>query len=301
MAFDLRQAPRQTGRCALVTGANIGLGLETAKAFAGLGGSVILACRNADKAGAARDAILAAHPQAQVGIEAVDLSDLASVRACAARIAASRPTLDLLVNNAGIMMPPYSLSKDGFESQMAANYLGHFVLTGLLLPLLNATPGARVVTLSSLAHRWGPIRFDDPHFQQGYDKRRAYGQSKLACLVFAFELQRRLAASGSGTLSVAAHPGVAATNLGQHLPGLARWLMPMAGLVFNSAEGGALPSLYAALGSDIAGGDYCGPSHLGQMRGPAIKVGSSRMARDPEQGRKLWALSEALTGQHYLD
>lgn len=301
MAFDLTQAPRQTGRTALVTGANIGLGLETAKAFAGLGGSVILACRNADKAHAARDTILAVHPQAQVSIETLDLSDLASVRACGARIAAARQTLDLLINNAGIMMPPYSLSKDGFESQMAANYLGHFVLTGLLLPLLNATPGARVVTLSSLAHRWGPIRFDDPHFQQGYDKRRAYGQSKLACLVFAFELQRRLAASGASTISVAAHPGVAATNLGQHLPNLARWLMPAAGLIFNSASEGALPSLYAALGQDIIGGDYCGPGGLGQMRGPAIKVGSSRTARDPEQGRLLWELSESLTGLRYLD
>ena len=301
MAFDLRQVPRQTGRTALVTGANIGLGLETAKAFAGLGGSVILACRDTDKARVARDAILAQHPQAEVQIEGIDLSDLASVRACATRILSQRQGLDLLINNAGIMMPPYRLSKDGFESQFAANYLGHFVLTGLLLPLLNATPGARVVTLSSLAHRWGPIRYDDPHFQQGYDKRRAYGQSKLACLVFAFELQRRLAASGSSTLSVAAHPGVAATNLGQHLPGLARWLMPMAGLVFNSAEGGALPTLYAALGQDIAGGDYCGPSQMGQMRGPATKVGCSRTARDPEQGRKLWALSETLTGEHYLD
>ncbi|TXH89076.1 MAG: SDR family NAD(P)-dependent oxidoreductase [Rhodoferax sp.] len=301
MAFDLNQAPHQTGRTALVTGANIGLGYETAKAFAGLGGSVILACRNADKARAARDSILEAHPQAQVSIEALDLSDLASVRACGARIAESRQTLDLLLNNAGIMMPPYSLSKDGFESQMAANYLGHFVLTGLLLPLLNATPGARVVTLSSLAHRWGPIRFDDPHFQRGYDKRRAYGQSKLACLVFAFELHRRLTASGASTISVAAHPGVAATNLGQHLPNLARWLMPAAGLIFNSASEGALPSLYAALGQDIVGGDYCGPGGLGQMRGPAIKVGSSRTARDPEQGRRLWELSESLTGLRYLD
>jgi NAD(P)-dependent dehydrogenase (short-subunit alcohol dehydrogenase family) len=301
VAFDLTQAPRQTGRTALVTGANIGLGYETAKAFAGLGGSVILACRNVEKAQTARDSILATCPKADISIEALDLSDLANVRACAARILAKRQTLDLLINNAGIMMPPYSLSKDGFESQMAANYLGHFVLTGLLLPLLNATPKARVVTLSSLAHRWGPIRFDDPHFKQGYDKRKAYGQSKLACLVFAIELQRRLAATGASTMSVAAHPGVAATNLGQHLPGVARWLMPVAGLVFNSAAGGALPSLYAALGSDLAGGDYCGPSRMGQMSGPAIKVGCSRTARDPDQGRKLWALSEELTGLRYLD
>jgi NAD(P)-dependent dehydrogenase (short-subunit alcohol dehydrogenase family) len=301
VAFDLTQAPLQTGRTALVTGANIGLGYETAKAFAGLGGSVILACRNVEKAQAARDSIVAAHPQADVRIEALDLGELASVRACAERILAKHQTLDLLINNAGIMMPPYRLSKDGFESQMAANYLGHFVLTGLLLPLLNATPGARVVTLSSLAHRWGPIRFDDPHFSQGYDKRRAYGQSKLACLVFAIELQRRLAAGGATTLSVAAHPGVAATNLGQHLPGIARWLMPLAGLVFNSAAGGALPTLYAALGADIAGGDYCGPSRMGQMSGPATKVGCSRTARDPAQGRKLWTLSEELTGLRYLD
>lgn len=301
MAFDLTKAPRQNGRLAVVTGANIGLGFETAKAFAGLGGSVVLACRNPEKAQAARDSIVAAHPGAQISIEQLDLSDLASVRGFVERFTASHKSLDLLINNAGIMMPPYSLSKDGFESQMAANYLGHFVLTGGLLPLLNATPGARVVTLSSLAHRWGPIQYEDPHFKNGYDKRRAYGQSKLACLVFAFELQRRLAAAGAATLSVAAHPGVAATNLGQHLPGIARWLMPVAGLVFNSAAGGALPSLYAALGEDIAGGDYCGPGGMGQMSGAAVKVGSSRTARDPEQGRKLWALSETLTHTRYLD
>ena len=149
---------------------------------------------------------------------ALDLSSLKSVRAFAAAFKKKHKTLDLLINNAGIMMPPYSLSEDGFESQLAANYLGHFVLTAELLPLLNATPGARVVSLSSLAHNWGPIRFDDPTFERGYNKRAAYGQSKLACLMFAYELDRRLRAAGASTLSVAAHPGVAATNLARQIP-----------------------------------------------------------------------------------
>ncbi len=290
----------QSGRVAVVTGANVGLGLETAKALASKGATVVLACRNLEKASAAKATILSESPKAQVQCMALDLSDLKSVRAFASAFSAQFNRLDLLINNAGIMMPPYALTVDGFESQLAANYLGHFALTGHLLSMLNATPGARVVSLSSLAHRWSGVRFDDLQFSKRHDKRLAYGQSKHACLMFAYELQRRLARAGASTLSVAAHPGVSATNLFQHMPAIVGMLTPVTALVFNSASGGAQPTLYAALGEDIDGGDYCGPSSAWQMRGAPIKVGSNRASRDPLAAARLWAVSEQLTGVHYL-
>ncbi len=293
MTWTINDAKKQTGRLAIVTGANIGLGFDTALALAGKGCQVILACRNIEKAKQAQQQIVSAHPKAKGECMALDLSSLKSVRAFAAAFKKKHKTLDLLINNAGIMMPPYSLSEDGFESQLAANYLGHFVLTAELLPLLNATPGARVVSLSSLAHNWGPIRFDDPTFERGYNKRAAYGQSKLACLMFAYELDRRLRAAGASTLSVAAHPGVAATNLAQHFPKILSAFFPLVG---QSAAMGAMPTLYAALGDDIKGGDYCGPRSLQQMRGDPVKVGSNRASRNLESAQKLWALSEKLTG-----
>lgn len=299
MGWTVDAVSKQEGRLAVVTGANIGLGFETALALAGTGCAVVLACRNADKAEAARTQILARHPSAQVHCMVLDLASQKSVHAFAAAFTVKFKRLDLLINNAGIMMPSYTLTEDGFESQLAANYLGHFALTGLLLPLLNTTAGARVVTLSSLAHKWSGIRFDDPQFAKGYGARIAYGQSKHACLVFAYELQRRLAKAGASTMSVAAHPGISATNLFQHMPKIVGVLAPVTALVFNSARGGALPTLYAALGTDIQGGDYCGPGSLGEMRGAPVKVGSNRRSRDPEAGRKLWALSEQLTGVRY--
>ena len=301
MNWTIEQVGGQKGRLAVVTGANIGLGFETAMALAAKGMEVVLACRSLDKAEAARAQMVAKYPKAQVHCMALDLASLKSVRAFAKSFVKKFKRLDLLINNAGIMMPPYTLTEDGFESQLAANYLGHFALTGLLLPLLNATPGARVVTLSSLAHKWSGIQFDDLQFTKGYDARRAYGQSKLACLMFAYELQRRLAKSGASTLSIAAHPGISATNLFQHMPKIVGGLAPLAGLVFNSARGGAQPTLYAALGADIQGGDYCGPGSLGEMRGPPIKVGSNRRSRDLEAAAQLWNVSQELTGVKYPD
>ncbi len=299
MPWNMKQVPPQTGRLAIVTGANIGLGFETALALAGKNCTVVLACRNMPKAEAARAQILAQHPKAKLECMPLDLGSLKSVRAFATAYAKRHATLDLLINNAGIMMPPYALSTDGFESQLAANYLGHFALTGLLLPLLNKTPNARVVSLSSLAHKWGNIRLDDPHFKKGYDKRQAYGQSKLACLMFAYELQRRLTQAGHSTLSVAAHPGVSATNLFQHMPKIVQVFSPLASLVFQSAQGGAQPTLYAALGKGIQGGDYCGPGALGEMRGAPAKVGSNHASRDTAVAAKLWALSEEMTGVRF--
>lgn len=301
MTWSLQRAPSQAGRFAIVTGANAGLGFETALALAGKGCAVVLACRSLPNAQAASERILVQVPSATLQCMALDLSDLASVRAFAATYASQHGTLDLLINNAGIMMPPYALSKDGFESQLAANYLGHFALTGLLLPLLTQTAGSRVVSLSSLAHRWSGIHFDDLNFTRGYSKRLAYGQSKLACLMFAYELQRRLQRGGHATLSVAAHPGVSATSLFRHMPGVVGMLNPLTALVFQSAQGGALPTLYAALGADIAGGDYCGPGSMGQMRGSPVKVGSDRRSRNLEDAAHLWRESENLTDVHYLD
>lgn len=301
MTWTLEQAPAQTGRIAIITGANVGLGLETAMALAGKGCTVVLACRNAEKAEAAKQRIVSTHPNAVVECSPLDLSRLQSVRAFASTYNKHHRTLDLLINNAGIMMPPYSLTEDGFESQLAANYLGHFALTGLLMPLISSTPGSRVVSLSSLAHRWSDIRVDDLNFSRGYNKREAYGQSKLACLIFAYELQRRLRRAGSTTLSVAAHPGVSATNLFKHLPMVARLFAPLMSVVFQSAQDGAQPVLYAALGTDINGGDYCGPKSMREMRGTPGKVGSNRASRDEAVASRLWSLSEEMTGVRFLD
>jgi NAD(P)-dependent dehydrogenase (short-subunit alcohol dehydrogenase family) len=296
MNWTIHTAASQNGRLAIVTGANIGLGFDTALALAGKGCTVVLACRNMEKARKARLEILKSYPKARIECLSLDLSSQKSVRAFVATFTEKYDKLDLLINNAGIMMPPFSLSEDGFESQLAANYLGHFALTGLLLPLLTRTPNSRIVSLSSLAHNWGGIRFDDLNFARGYNKRAAYGQSKLACLMFAYELNRRLRATGNKTLSVAAHPGVAATNLAQHFPRFMSALFPLVG---QSAANGALPTLYAALGDDIEGGDYCGPRSLQQMRGAPVKVGSNKASRDEAAAARLWALSEQLTGVSY--
>jgi NAD(P)-dependent dehydrogenase (short-subunit alcohol dehydrogenase family) len=300
MPWSLSDAPDQKGRIAIVTGANAGLGLECALALAAKGCAVVLACRSLANAEGARAQILAQTPNATVEGLVLDLCDLASVQAFAARYTKGHKILDLLINNAGIMMPPFSLSKDGFESQLAANYLGHFALTGLLLPLLNKTPGARVVSLSSLAHKWGAIRFDDMNFTTGYSKRWAYGQSKLACLMFAYELNRRLKKAGSSTLSVAAHPGVSATSLFRHMPGIVGVLNPLTALIFQSAKGGVLPTLYAALGADIEGGDYCGPQSMAEMRGAPVKVGSNTRSQDLADALRLWRESERMTGTAFL-
>ena len=300
MQWTIDKTATQQGRLAVVTGANIGLGYETAAALAARDCELVLACRNMTKAETARSAILAQHPTAKVTCMPLDLSSLKSVRAFAAEFTARFDSIDLLINNAGIMMPPYELSEDGFESQFAANYLGHFALTGLLLPLVTKTAKSRIVSLSSMAHRWGGIRFDDPNFKNGYNKREAYGQSKLACLMFAYELQRRLAKQGTSTISVAAHPGVAYTNLSQHLPAVVNIFSPLMGVFFNNATDGALPTLYAALGEDIRGGDYCGPKDMREMRGAPVKVGSNRASRDETAAAKLWTMSEEMTGVRFL-
>ena len=293
--------PDQSGRTAIVTGANSGLGLETAKELARHGAAVVLACRDATKADAAAALVGAAAPRATVTVESLDLGSLASVRAFAERALAANERIDLLVNNAGVMAPPRRETADGFELQLGTNHLGHFALTGLLLDRLRATPGARVVTLSSGAHRIGRIRFDDLQGERGYNRWRWYGQSKLANLLFALELDRRLRAAGSELLSVAAHPGYAATHLqSAAAPRLDRLFMKLTNaLVAQSAAMGALPTLYAATEPSVRGGDFIGPDGIGEQRGHPKVVHGSAASADTAVAARLWTVSEELTGVTY--
>jgi NAD(P)-dependent dehydrogenase (short-subunit alcohol dehydrogenase family) len=298
-----------TGTTFVVTGANSGLGFESARMLAAHGARVVLACRDAGKAGAAVSAIREELPYADVQARVLDLADLASIAAFAAGLSAGDGaigSLDALVNNAGVMAIPRRTTADGFEMQLGTNHLGHFALTGRLLPLLRRRPGARVVTVSSGAHRFGRIRFDDLHGEHRYSPWRAYGQSKLANLLFAFELARRAQAAGLDLVSVAAHPGYAATNLQSVAPRMRNSRVMLAGaaianrLAAQSAAAGAIPILYAAAGAGVENGAYYGPDGLFEQRGRHPKrVGASAAARDPEAARRLWEVSEQLTGVRY--
>jgi NAD(P)-dependent dehydrogenase (short-subunit alcohol dehydrogenase family) len=294
--------PDQRGRTVVVTGANSGIGLITARELARHGAEVVLAVRDQGRGEQAAQRIGEVVPAARLEIERLDLASLASVRAFAEAFAARRERLDLLVNNAGVMAPPRRLTADGFESQIGTNHLGHFALTGLLLARLLAAPEPRVVTVSSLAHRTGRIDFDDLQSERRYNNWRAYGQSKLANLMFAFELQRRAAEAGSALRSLAAHPGYAATNL--QLAGPSRRYEKLGGLIGNaliaqSAQMGALPTLYAATVSELPGGTFIGPGGVGELRGHPRVVTAARRAYDEQAWRRLWELSEELTGVRY--
>lgn len=292
--------PDQSGRTAIVTGANSGIGLVTARELARAGAHVVLACRNAEKGEAAVRAIEAAAPGATVTLAPLDLASLASVREFASGVTSEHGRLDLLINNAGVMAAPRRLTEDGFESQFGTNHLGHFALTGLLLPCMTAE-GARVVTVSSGAHRMGRMRFDDLHGEQKYGRWSAYGQSKLANLLFAFELDRRLRAGGSAVTSVAAHPGYAATNLqSAAVPAHERFFMSITNAIFaQRAEKGALPTLYAATAPHVEGGAYFGPDGLFEQRGFPTRVDSTPASKDEEAARRLWETSEELTGVRF--
>lgn len=284
--------PDQTGKTAVVTGANSGLGASIARDLAHAGASVVLACRNTAKGEQiARDI----GPGARV--EQLDLADLASVRSFAAR---TDSTVDILINNAGVMAPPRRLTADGFESQFGTNHLGHFALTGLLLEKLLAAPAPRVVTQASGAHRIGRINFDDLQGERRYNNWLAYGQSKLANLLFAFELQKR--AAGTSLESIAAHPGYAATNL--QFAGPAHWYekatMAIANRVIaQSADMGALPALYAATAPDVPGGAFVGPDQFFEQRGYPHLVTAAGKAYDQDAAARLWEVSEELTGVRY--
>ncbi|MGE2717311.1 SDR family NAD(P)-dependent oxidoreductase [Mycolicibacterium litorale] len=286
--------PAQSGRTAVVTGANTGLGLATAEALAERGAHVVLAVRDTDKGKRAADEIAAAHPDATVTVQSLDLGSLRSIRAAADELEAAFPRIDLLINNAGVMYPPKQTTEDGFELAFGTNHLGHFALTGLLLENLLAVPGSRVVTVSSQGHRIrAAIHFDDLQWERRYNRVGAYGQSKLANLLFTYELQRRL--DSRNTVAVAAHPGVSNTELMRHLH-LPSAFNPLIGLLTQSATKGALPTLRAATDPNALGGQYYGPDGLGEIRGYPKLVGSSEQARDPELARRLWTVSEELTG-----
>jgi NAD(P)-dependent dehydrogenase (short-subunit alcohol dehydrogenase family) len=290
------EIPDQSGRVALITGANSGLGLATAHALARAGATVLLACRDVAKGEQARASMTGAQ------VIALDLADLASVHECAATIRQQHERLDLLILNAGVMAPPRRLTKDGFESQIGTNHLGHFALTGLLLDQLLAAPAARVVTVSSGAHYIGKIDFEDLHGERGYRRWRAYGQSKLANLMFCFELQRRATAAGTELRSVAAHPGYSATNLQFAGPALLheRAVMALSNrLVAQSAEMGALPTLFAATVPDLPGGAFIGPDGFMEQRGYPHVVSAASKAYDEAAWGRLWEVSEELTGVHY--
>ncbi len=296
-AFTANQVPQLAGKTALVTGANTGLGFETAKVLAQRGATVYVACRSPGKAEAAIEAILEDTPSASVHFVALDLGNLESVRAAAASLA-ELPSLDLLINNAGIMTPPFSLTEDGFECQFGVNHLGPFAFTGLLLDKLVNTSGARIVNTSSLAARRGNILFDDPHAEQGYDAMVRYSMSKLANLMFAVELDRRLKLAGAQCISVACHPGVADTELSRYFP---RWFMlaqPVLKRLFNTPAQGAWPTLQAATDAGVEGGDYFGPTRAMQTSGPSRKVGYKEM--DQVALTRLWRVSEELTGVKYF-
>jgi NAD(P)-dependent dehydrogenase (short-subunit alcohol dehydrogenase family) len=298
--WTAEQIPDQSGRTAIVTGANSGLGLEAARELARRGATVVLACRNTAKGEQAKAEIeRTASADASVQLAALDLSSLASVRAFAQEFTAGHDRLDLLINNAGVMAPPRRETEDGFELQFGTNVLGHFALTGLVIGLMEGRDDARVVTVSSNAHKMiGKINFDDLQSERGYKRWNAYSQSKLGDLMFALELDRRLRASGSTIKSVAAHPGYAATNLQTAAPPLLdRMVMIFTNLVVaQSAAMGALPILYAATEPGVDGGVYVGPDGIGEFRGHPVVVRTSRSARDEKAASKLWSVCEELTG-----
>ena len=292
----------QEGRVVIVTGANTGLGYETALSLAEHKAKVIMACRNLLKAETAKSQILEQVPAATIECMEIDLSILESVRQFSRAFQSKFDRLDLLINNAGVMTPPYTQTTDGFELQFGANYLGHFLLTGLLLPLLSKTVNSRVVTLSSLVHRNGKIDFEDLQFEKKYNPSEAYAQSKLACLLFSRELQRRITAGGhSNPISVAAHPGIAITELSRHYP---KWLWlliryTLAPFLTHSASEGARPTLLAALG-DLGDADYFGPTGFKEFKGHPGPAASTDLSKDEALARKLWKVSEELVGFKYL-
>jgi len=296
--WTLAQMPRLYDKVAVVTGANRGLGLEISAGLAAAGATVVMACRDPQKAQAAAAEVRRRAPGAKLELMPLDLADLASVRRFAQEFSARFPRLDILCNNGSAILVPLQQTRDGFEMHIGTNHLGHFALSGLLLPRLQATPGARVVNTSSMAHRMTKgLKLDDLHFERrSYKEMDAYGQSKLASLLYTFELDRRLRKAGLNIAATVAHPGWSNTNPDRG-NALLRFLNS---LMAQTAAMGALPSLHAAAADGVQGGEYFGPGGLKELRGYPAPAGSSEEARNPQLAARLWARSEQLTGVKYL-
>lgn len=305
MSWQVDNLAAQSGRTVVVTGGNSGIGFEAAKVLAAKGARVIIACRDENKAQIACDEI-AAVTSGNIEFVVLDLASLRSVHGCVDELHRRCESLDVLINNAGVMGIPHRDTEDGFEAQFGTNHLGHFALTALLFPLLRCASGSRVVTVSSLAHLFGVINFANLQGRMFYDPWMAYGQSKLANLLFAYELDRRLRSADFDVSSVACHPGIAATNLGYAGPQmlgspLGEMLVQLyTSIIAQPGADGALPTLYAGFASEVESGDYIGPSGLGEMRGSPRKVSSSFMSRSQAIARRLWKTSEESTDVQFV-
>jgi hypothetical protein len=294
--WSTEQIPDLSGRTILITGANSGLGLEAARMLAGHGAHVVMACRSEEKGRDALDLIRSDHPNASLELMSLDLASLDSVRRFAEDFRQRHDRLDVLINNAGLMAPPLQYTQDGFEIQFGTNHLGHFLLTGLLLERLEAAPEPRIVVLSSFAHRMGDIYFDNLNAEHGYQRWKFYGQSKLANLMFALELDRRLRATGSKIRAIAVHPGYSATGLQRTVAGGGLFNALMA----QSQEKGALPTVFAATSEQAESGKYYGPHGFMELWGMPTEADMRKLARNREVAQRLWAVSEELTGTRYL-
>ena len=295
--------PDLTGKVIIVTGANSGIGFEAAREFTRNGAQTILACRNLEKGQTALDQIKVEIPDASAELMQLDLASLESIQQFVEAFKAKYDRLDVLLNNAGIMMVPYGKTEDGFEHQFGTNHLGHFALTGLLMDLLSKTADSRVVNVSSNGHRFGKMDFDDLMYEENkYSPIGAYARSKLANLLFTYELQRRFEAQDLDVIAVAAHPGNSGTNLGAHLEENPAYkiMQPIFGRMEQSAEMGALPSIRAAVDPDVAGAEYFGPNGTIQVKGYPVLVPSSKASHNQADALKLWEISEELTGMQYL-
>ena len=296
--------PDLRGKIIVVTGGNSGLGYESVKAFAMKGAEVLMASRSTEKGEAAKTEILKAVPDGKITVMQLDLGDLESVRSFAAAFKLSHQKLDVLLNNAGIMMTPYFTTKDGFEGQFGTNHLGHFALTGLLMDVVLNTPGSRIVNVSSGAHKNGEMDFTNLQYEngEGYKSMKAYGRSKLSNLLFTYELQRKLEAAKKGTIVVAAHPGVAMTNLAHHLEGkfLFKILTPLFKMMAQDQAMGALPQIRASVDPEVKGSEYYGPDAKNERKGYPVLVQSNEASHNLEDAARLWEESEKLTGVNVI-
>ena len=297
---DYRESmvPDQTGKTVFITGANTGIGYDTARVLAERGAKILLGCRSEAKASGAIAKIKSIKSDADITWVPLDLASLSSVKQAAEQVN-REPRLDALINNAGVMMPPKEVTSDGFELQFGVNHLGHFALTGHLINKLKDQPGARIVNVSSLAHRQGSIEFDDIHSDKSYNRMQRYGMSKFANILFTYELQRMLEAAGAPAISVACHPGGSNTELGRHIPALLSLLFIPLRLIMNSSAEGALPTLMATTDVQVNGGDYFGPKRWGEMAHSAQKVDTIPPSKDEALAKRLWELSAELTGVQY--